>query len=90
MEWTSSTGDGADAEMKEAEQEDKDSKMSEGAVGNSNDQPAYSNEMALLHADIAGWLTKDNEDDEVLSIESSNDDDESPVTVYYPLFPTPL
>lgn len=91
VEWKSSTEQVVDEVMKEVEQKREDQDIAQTAVDGSNEQAAYSNEMALLHADIAGWSADNAEDDEVLSIESSNDDDdEGPVTVYYPLFPTPV
>ncbi|KAG9119013.1 hypothetical protein FRC07_006183 [Ceratobasidium sp. 392] len=55
-------------------------------------EPGYESDMALLHANIAGWDVEDNEDEEVLSICSSKDEEnketnESSVKIYYPLFP---
>ncbi|KAF8606694.1 hypothetical protein BDV93DRAFT_520327 [Ceratobasidium sp. AG-I] len=90
VEWKSPTEQTVDEEMKGVERSDEDPNVTQTDVDGSIDQPAYSNEMALLHADIAGWSADSIEDDEVLSIESSSDGEEAPVTVYYPLFPTPL
>ncbi|QRV77810.1 hypothetical protein RhiJN_05825 [Ceratobasidium sp. AG-Ba] len=53
--------------------------------------PEYSDQLALKHADIAGWSKGDTEEDEeVLSINSSEAEapQEEPEKVYYPLFKT--
>ncbi|KAG8730275.1 hypothetical protein FRC10_002946 [Ceratobasidium sp. 414] len=50
------------------------------------------NNIALLHADIAGWSADDSEDEEVLSIWGSEGEGQEnegpPMRVYYPLFRT--
>ncbi|KAG8789932.1 hypothetical protein FRC12_013161 [Ceratobasidium sp. 428] len=91
VEWTDRSVEDTD-NGKVDEEEDSDS------VGSVQSQeppkPGFENDMALLHADIAGWNIADNEDEEVLSIYSSENeenpkDTEPSVKVYYPLLPNP-
>lgn len=92
VEWKTPTEQASDEDTNEPEQEDKELGADQATAGDSRDESTYSKQMALLHADIAGWSADDMEDDEVLSIESSDDGPptKSPTTIYYPLFPTPL
>jgi len=90
VEWKNPVDQVEEEDEKEDESEDANQNTTEASDG----QSAYASRIALLHADIAGWSADNSDEDEVLSIDSSddgnsNEDTGSSTTFYYPLFPTP-
>ncbi|KAG8678423.1 hypothetical protein FRC08_017793 [Ceratobasidium sp. 394] len=89
VEWTDHSVHDGD---KEGDNDEDESSSSESCASQGLRNQQLEGQIALLHADIAGWPADDNEDEEILSIWSSEGEEketeEPSMRIYYPLFRT--